>query len=65
MSNPNVAGTVRRSPAPSYAHAISSGEVGEEFWVVFDFYGELPDDFVSLETILSWPIVYTPEEDWR
>lgn len=59
-------GTVRRAPAPSFAHAILLDQMDrEQCWQVVDLYGPM-----AVETdvdVQDWPIVYlpAPDEIWQ
>lgn len=59
-------GTVRRAPAPSFAHAILLDQMGrEQCWQVIDLYG--PMEIETDVDVQDWPIVYipAPDETWR
>lgn len=55
-------GTVRREPAPGFAHAILLDQGGyHRTWEVIDLYG--PCGTRTDEQVADWPIVYTPLDD--
>lgn len=55
-------GTVRRSPAPSFAHAILLDQFNDPHcWQVIDLYG--PIETVTDEKVQHWTIVYQPADD--
>lgn len=55
-------GTVRRAPAPSFAHAILLDQGTQtNCWQVIDLYG--PMELVPDEEVTDWKIVYTPVDD--
>lgn len=56
-------GTLRRAPAPSFAHAICLDRPHPDMprWEVIDFYGTLHDNYPENDDHVSdWPIVYVP-----
>lgn len=58
-------GTVRRSPAPGFAHAILLDQFTDPHcWQIIDLYG--PMEIVTDEDVKDWEIVYTPvdDEEW-
>lgn len=59
-------GTVRRSPAPSFAHAILLDQGGRpQTWELIDLYGSM--EVLTDAEVEHWPIVYTPidDEQWE
>lgn len=55
-------GTVRRQPAPSFAHAILLDQGGhEKTWELIDLYGSM--EMLTDAEVAAWPIVYTPIDD--
>ena len=59
-------GTVRRAPAPSFAHAILLDQMGrEQEWQIIDVYG--PMEVETDVDVQDWPIVYipAPDEVWQ
>lgn len=54
-------GTVRRAPAPSFAHAILLDQFDRDSWHVVDLYG--PISILGDAEVANWPIVYTPMDD--
>lgn len=55
-------GTTRRSPAPSFAHAILLDQFGlDKTWAIIDLYGCI--ETLSDEEVKDWEIVYTPLDD--
>jgi hypothetical protein len=62
-------GTIRRAPAPSFAHAIKIDQGGhEKEWEIIDLYGSITffEGIQTEETVKDWPIVYTPmpDDEW-
>lgn len=61
-------GTLKRAPAPSFAHALLLDQMGDsKCWQVMDLYGSLQAACVDDAEVEDWPIVYTPidDEEWR
>lgn len=59
-------GTVRRCPAPGFAHAILLDQGNrEQAWEVIDLYSSTGDTYTDAQ-VADWPIVYTPmdDEEW-
>jgi hypothetical protein len=58
-------GTIRRAPAPSFAHAILLDQPDNRVWQIIDLYG--PMELVTDNEVKDWPVAYTPvdDEEWE
>lgn len=65
---PDSYGTLRRGPAPSFAHAIKIDQGGAaDCWEIVDLYGIGSSPLLTDEQVKDWPVVYTPmpDEEWE
>lgn len=60
--NEDKPGTLRRAPAPSFAHALCLDQMGSaRRWEVSDLYGSIEGESLHTDDqVTDWPIVYTP-----
>lgn len=57
----DVPGTLRRAPAPSFAHALCLDQMDEpERWQISDLYGLMGASLATDDEVATWPVVYTP-----
>lgn len=64
MSEELPVGTVRRAPAPSFAHAILCDQGGSpERWEIVDAYSTVSAKQHRDEEVEDWEIVYRPVPD--
>lgn len=57
----DVPGTLRRAPAPSFAHALCLDQGGvPERWQISDIYGCMDNTHAHDDDVSTWPIVYVP-----
>jgi hypothetical protein len=54
-------GTLRRAPAPSFAHALllEQGDA-ETRWQISDLYGLMDNTLATDDEVATWPVVYIP-----
>lgn len=64
----DVPGTLRRAPAPSFAHAIcldqgvylDTGHNHPLRWQISDAYGLMDNTLTHDDAVTTWPVVYIP-----
>lgn len=60
----DATGTLRRAPAPSFAHALCLDQGDHpNRWQISDAYGLMGASLAHDDEVATWPIVYTPTHD--